>query len=151
MRHGTPKPGPIDEQVRRGLRDAVAGWWVRLVLDAFEYLVSQYGYELVEVQMHFKGNYIAYRGPVFEFVIEYDPEATHSIGASLWVAADLGGGRRPRVFDVNRLLAARDPALQVPELWLPEIHRSTVAEAVGTWARGLRELAPDVLAGAWPE
>ncbi len=144
-------PKPIEEQVRRGLRDSAAGWWVRLVLDAFGYLESDFGYALVEVRMHFKGNYIKYRGPVFDFVITFDPDATRSIGAELWVWADIERGAHPRAFAVNRLLQARDPAFGVPETMPAQLGRSNVSEAVATWARGLRELAPDVLAGAWPD
>jgi len=60
-------PSSLAEQIEVGLRDP-SGWWVRLVLDAFGYLESEYGYALSEVQMHFRGNFIRYRGPVFDFV-----------------------------------------------------------------------------------
>jgi hypothetical protein len=149
-------PLTVDEQVHKGLTNPVAGWWVRSVLDAFEYLITDFGYALHEVQMHFKGTYIVYRGPVFELVTGYDPEATHSINAELWVAADLGRrdgdavARHPRAFDVNRLLGARDPSLRLPETMPARLDQAVVREAVAVWARGLRELAPDVLAGDWP-
>jgi hypothetical protein len=134
----------------------VAGWWVALVLDAFGYLISDYGYTLDEVRLHFKGNYIRYRGPVFDFITDYDPESTRSISAELWVRADHEPGglpveaRHPRAFDVNRLLTARDPSLPLPDRMPAHLDRGRVAAAVATWARGLRELAPDVLAGDWP-
>lgn len=153
---GRKAPKAIDEQVREGLMDPVAGWWVRSVRDAFEYLVTDFGYSLDEVRTHFKGNYIVYRSPVFELHIEYDPEATHSINAELWVAADLGRNdeeviaRHPRAFDVDRLLRARDPSLPLPETMPARLDRAVVTEAVAVWARGLRELAPDVLAGDRP-
>lgn len=150
-------PLSVAEQVDRGLRDRAAGWWVRLVLDAFGYLESDFGYRLVEVQMHFKGNYIKYRGPVFEFITTYDPEATRSIGAELWAVEDLGRDRdddaatHPRAIDVNRLLRARNATLLLPETMPPHLGVGNVTAAVTTWAQGLRELAPDVLAGAWPD
>lgn len=138
-------PKSLEEQVRDGLKDPVAGWWVELVLDAFGYLVAEFGYSLAEVQMHFKGNYIVYRGPVFEFHTEYDPDATHSINAELWVvtdaARDAGSvvARHPRAIDVNRLLRARDSSLPLPDTTPARLDRARVAEAVAIWAQGLRE------------
>jgi hypothetical protein len=149
-------PMSVAGQVDLGLGDRTNGWWVRLVLDAFRYLETDYGYALAEVQMHFKGNFIRYRGPVFEFVTEYDPDATRSISAELWLVADIDrDGPRyavtyPRVIDVNRLLRARKPKLQLPETRPPRLDRDVVAEAVAVWAHGLQEAAADVLAGAWP-
>lgn len=146
----------LAEQVEIGLRDPQASWWVRLVLDSFGYLEEEFGYSLAEVQMHFKGNSIGYRGPAFEFVTYYDPDATRSIGASLWVVADLrptGPGELitfPRVIQVNKLLHARDPDRSLPDTAPRRLDRDYVSWAVGTWAQGLRDLAPDVLAGAWP-
>jgi hypothetical protein len=146
----------LAEQIEVGLRDPQGGWWVRLVLDSFGYLEEEYEYSLAEVQMHFKGNYIRYRGPVFEFVTEYDPDATRSISASLWVVADLGPTGPgepisfPRVIQVNELLHARDLNRTLPDTMPPHLDRDYVSWAVGTWAQGLRELAPDVLGGVWP-
>jgi len=142
---------PIAKQIRRGLDDGEDGWWVQLVLDAFNYLVTDFGYTLAEVQMHFRGNYIVYRGPVFELVIEYDPEDGHYVNAQLWSVSDLDGGRRPRMIDVNSLLLARDPEFAAPETTLRGVwDREQVTDAVEMWARGLRALAPDVLSGSWP-
>jgi hypothetical protein len=148
---------PLADQVELALRDRGSGWWVRLVLDAFRYLETDFGYSLAEVRMHFRGNYIRYRGPVFEFVTDYDPEDTRSIGAELWVVEDLAREGRyqsighPRAFDVNRLLRARDPGLPLPATIRARLDPDDVSKAVATWAQGLRELAPDVLAGAWPD
>ena len=151
------RPAPsIAEQVEAGLRDTRDGWWVRHVLDAFRFLETDYGYALAEVQMHFKGNYIRYRGPAFVFVIEYDPEATRSIGAEFWVVDDEPPGDqaelipRGQVIDVNRLLRARDPGRLLPETQPSRLDQDHVTDAVTAWAQGLRELASDVLAGAWP-
>ncbi|MEI7743976.1 MAG: hypothetical protein WCK58_09535 [Chloroflexota bacterium] len=147
----------LEEQVASGLRDRACGWWVRLVFDSFGYLETDFGYSLAEVRLHFRGNYIQYRGPVYEFVTEYDPDDTQSIHANLWLVADLDpegqgeGIRFPRVLDVNRLLLARNPDLPLAAPMPSHLDRATVSDAIATWARGLRELAPDVLAGAWPE
>ena len=149
-------PMTVAEQVDAGLRDHENGWWVRLVLDAFRFLETDYGYELAEVQMHFKGNYIRYRGPVFEFVTEYDPDATRSIGAGLWLVSDIDRDgppdsvTYPRVIDVNRLLRARKPELPLPESRPLRLDPDLVAKAVAMWAHGLQEAAADVLEGAWP-
>ena len=145
----------LTEQIDHGLRDP-SGWWVRLVLDAFRYLETEYGYALAEVQMHFKGNYIRYRGQVFEFVMEYDPEATRSIGALLWLVSDLRPERQgerltyPRVIQINELLRSRDRDRPLPDTSPRQLDRDYVSWAVVTWAEALRELAPDVLAGAMP-
>ena len=154
---GRNRPKSVDEQVRAGLKDHVAGWWVELVLREFDFLVDDYGYALAKVFLHFKGYGVTFRGPVFEFTTGYDPEATHSIDAKLRLVADpprdgakVGSGR-PTVIDVNRLLLARDPSFPIPETMPARLDRAHVADAVATWARGLRELAPDVLAGGWPE
>jgi len=88
---------------------------------------------------------------VFELTIAYDPESTGTIDARLHVAADMVRDVYPRTIDVNSLLRVRDPALPLPETSPLHLDRATVSEAVLIWARGLRELAPDVLAGAWPE
>jgi hypothetical protein len=149
-------PMSVAEQVDLGLRGRENGWWVRLVLDSFRYLETDYGYSLAEVQMHFKGNFIRYRGPVFEFVTEYDPHATRSVGAELWLVADLDRDgpsepvAYPRVIDVNRLLRARKPEFPLLETRPPHLDRDIVSKAVAMWAYGLREAAADVLAGAWP-
>jgi hypothetical protein len=154
FRRSTPKP--IEEQVRDGLRGR-DGWWVRRVLEAFDYLVTDFGYSLDEVQMHFKGNSVVYRGPVFLLHIDYDPEATRSIGAELWVAADvrgdgvIHGAPHPRALDVNAVLRARSPDLRIPDTMPTRLTRDLVSDAIEVWARGLRELAPDVLRGTWPE
>jgi hypothetical protein len=154
----------IVEQVRFGLQDRDSGWWVALVFDAFGYLETDFGYELAEVRMHFKGNYIVYQGPVFRFVTSYEPESTRSIGAEFWIDADKVPGAEPRApesaqsdvppspvaFDVNRLLHSRDPELRLPELTPRRLDRTNASDAIAIWARGLRELAPDVLEGAWP-
>jgi hypothetical protein len=156
---------PITGQVRFGLQDRDSGWWVALVLDAFSYLESDFGYELAEVQMHFKGNYIVYQGPLLRFVTTYEPDSTRSIGAEFWIDADKVPGAGPLppasdqsdvppspvAFDVNRLLHARDPELRLPELAPRRLDKTNVADAIAIWARGLRELAPDVLEGTWPE
>ena len=161
---GRRRPKSIDEQVRAGLRNHVAGWWVELVLREFAFLVDDYGYTLDEVYLHFKGYAVKFRGPVFRFVTEYDPEASHFIGAELWLVDGLPGGGaefntplldgrgyHPTVIDVNRLLLGRDPSFPVPENLPVRLDRAYVTDAVATWSRGLRELAPDVLSGEWPE
>jgi hypothetical protein len=148
-------PMSVAEQVDLGLRNRKNGWWVRLVLDAFHFLETDYGYALAEIQMHFKGNFIRYRGPAFEFVTEYDPDATRSIGAELWLVSDIDrDGPRdsvpyPRVIDVNRLLRARKPELPLPESRPLRLDRDSVSKAVAIWAHGLQEAAADVLEGAW--
>ena len=154
----------IDEQVRSGLRNPVAGWWVELVLREFSFLVDDYGYTLDEVYLHFKGYSVSFRGSTFRFVTGYDPEAAHFISAELWLVAALPGGGaefntlpsdgrgfHPTVIDVNRLLQARDRSFPIPETMPARLDRAHVTAAVATWARGLRKLAPDVLAGQWPE
>ena len=154
---------PIGEQVRFGLKGR-DGWWVALVLDAFSYLETDFGYELAEVQMHFKGNYIVYQGRLFRFVTSYEPESTRSIGAEFWIDADKvpGADRRPEpppsdippspiAFDVNSLLRSRDPMLRLPDSTPAHLDRTKVADAIAVWAGGLRELAPDVLEGTLPD
>ena len=49
------------------------------------------------------------------------------------------------------VLRARSPDLRLPETMPGRLTRDHVSDAIDVWAHGLRELAPDVLRGAWPE
>ena len=142
---------PIQDQIDRALADPLDGWWVAEVLDAFGYLEPEFGYRLTKVYLHFRGTSLWYEGPVFDFVIEHDPDDTGSIHADLWVHQDRDSQVEPMVFAVNDVLRARDPGLPLPDPQRSHLEKAEVLEAITIWAVGLRELAPDILRGAWPD
>jgi hypothetical protein len=126
------------------------GWWFGGVFDAFGYLETEFGFRLDEVRQHFRGNYVWYRGPVFDLALEHDPEDSGHVSAHLWVHADVTASEHPRAFAVNDLLRSRDPEARLPDLRRGGQTPDEALDALATWASGLRTLAPDVLRGDWP-
>lgn len=141
---------PIQDQIDEALADGLHGWWVAEVLDAFGYLESEFGYRLTKVYLHFRGTFLLYEGPTFDFVIEYDPDDSGSVHAGFWVRQDADSQVEPMFIPVNDVLRARDPALQLPDPQRSHLEIAEVREATSVWAVGLKELAPDVLRGDWP-
>ena len=148
---GDPSSSDIPAAIKLIVSDPDDGWWFRAVLEAFAYLESEFGFRLDQVHQHFRGNFVRYEGPAFDLVIEHDPDDTGHVGAELWVHADLRPAvEHARAFAVNDLLRSRDPNMKLPDLRRGGCSRDEALDAVATWATGLRDLAPDVLRGAWP-
>ena len=143
---------PVDGDIEKTLAKALKhreGWWVRVVLDSIEYLVSDYGYQVEAVEMHFRGNYVWFRGSTYRISILYDPDS-RDLAASLWAIGDIESWSRVRSLAVYALLNSRDPGSEyrspTPD---HDLTREEVKSTIQIWAKGLRELTPDILSGAW--
>jgi len=148
---GDPSSSDIPAAIKLIVSDPSDGWWFTGVLDAFAFLESEFGFRLDEVHQHFRGNFVRYESPAFDLVIEHDPDDTGHVGAELWVHPDLKPPvEHPRTFAVNDLLRSRDPDRKLPDLRRGGYSQDEALDALATWATGLRDLAPDVLRGAWP-
>ena len=148
----TNDPGSADIPAAISLirSDPTDGWWFGGVFDAFGYLESEFGFRLDQVQQHFRGNSVWYRGPVFDLALGHDPEDTGHVSGDLWVHADLWVEEHPRAFAVNDILRSRDPQARLPDLRRGGQTRDEALDALAIWGTGLRTLAPDVLRGDWP-
>ena len=145
------RPDDLTTLVERAVSDRRHGWWFRAVFEAFAFLESDFGYTLAQVHQHFRGNYVSYDGPAFDFVIDHDPESSGSISAELWVHADQHGHvEHPRAFAVNDVLRSLDPAIRLPDTERFPNTKAEVLEAITLWSAGLRDVGADVLRGAWP-
>ncbi len=110
-----------------------------------------FGYRLDEVYLHFRGSSIRYVGRTFDLHIAYDPADTGRVSAELWSREDLDADvEHPRALAVNDVLRARNPSAVLPDTRASHLSQTDVRGAIATWATHLRELAPDVLNGAWP-
>lgn len=141
----------IQAKVDEGLADREHGWWVAAVLDEFEFLEQDYGDELADVFLHFRGTFLRYARPENELSLEHDPEDTGRVFATfarLPVPTD--PEQSPETVSVNRLLRSRDASLALPDLDRVHLERSAVLDVLAVWSHGLRDLAPDVLLGDWP-
>jgi hypothetical protein len=104
------------------------------------------------VFLHFRGSYVRFAGVVFDLVIGYDPEDTGHMSAELWMRDDLAGDTdHPRTLAVNDVLAVRQPLVALPDTRRGNLGRSEVLSAISVWSSGLRDAAPDVLRGTWPD
>lgn len=142
----------IHAELAKGLADREYGWWVAAVLDEFEFLEHDFGYELTSVAVHFRGTRLRYARPENQLEFSHDPEDTGGVVASftrLPVPAD--PDQSPEWLPVNRLLRSRDPSLAIPDPKRVHLERSAVLDALKVWSHGLRDLAPDVLLGGWPD
>lgn len=139
-------------EVAKGLADSEHGWWVAAVLDAFGFLEQDFGYELASVFLHFRGTSLTYTRPENELSLTHDPEDTGRVFGSFTrrpLPADVD--RSPEWLTVNRLLRSRDPSLVLPDPTRTHLDRAAVLDALTVWSHGLRDLAPDVLRGDWPD
>ena len=148
---GNRRSADVDALVRQALADPDSGWWFAAVLEAFDYLESEFGYCLAAVHRHFRGDFVRYEGPTLEVVISYDPEDTGHIGAELWAREDLRvEPQQFRSVTVNHVLRGCDPTLRLPEITRGNKSRAEALDALDTWSVGLRVAAPDVLLGESP-
>ena len=119
-------------------------WWVEAVLAEFDFLVSDFGYRLKDVFLHFRGDSVTYEGSVWSLVIGYDPEFA-SASAELWRTG--AGEDPPPSYPIPRLLARRAPDIDWQEhndSLPPELVRVLLAR----WASGLKLYAADVFRGS---
>jgi hypothetical protein len=145
-------PATVAKDIKRGRTDKVNGWWISEVLDRFGFLESDFGYQVDEVFMHFRGSHVRFAGAVYDLVICYDPEDTGHMFADLWMRDDLAGDTaHPRTLAVNDVLRSRQPWVVLPDTRHGNLERSQVLGAIYTWSAGLRDAAPDVIRGAWPD
>jgi hypothetical protein len=139
----------VQAQIDLALRDQ-DGWWVRAVLSAFDVIAKDFDYSVEKVRMHFRGNYVWYRGSIYRIALELDRESSVLIG-ELWLLEDLGRAVHPRVLSIPNLLEIRAPTQE----WQPRDSRHGLTEdevrsVLERWAVGLVTLAPEILAGELP-
>ncbi len=113
----------------------------------FGFQCSEFGMRLARRSAHFRGHSLFYENSRYHLTSGFSPETTLADGI-LYLAADLRPGVHPRAIDLVHLLELRAPerswrvAAQKPPYSLAELRA-----AFEKWAAGLRELAPDILAG----
>jgi len=139
----------VRAQIEQGLDDP-EGWWVRAVLSTFESIARDFGYEIEKVHMHFRGNFVWYRGGRYRIALELDRDSG-SLTGELWILEDLGALAHPRAISFASLLSTRAET----DDWEPPddpkaLTESSVRDVLEHWAAGLRTYAPDVLAGEIP-
>lgn len=120
--------------------------FVNIAVDIFHFLETDYSYILEEKKEHFRGDYLWYTSEVYGLSIEYSPEGTGRLSASIWVLADLERDD-PTVVDIPSLLHDRAPETD----WsVPENDPLTEDQVIATlqlWAAGLKAHAQDILLG----
>jgi hypothetical protein len=112
------------------------GWWAELILDEFDFL-EKYGFDLAEVNFHFRGNFIRFLAPHGELVFDYAAEDGGWFGAELRVG-----------------LPADEPGISLDEVLAGRKSNSRrrsddhaqVATIIRRWAAALRDRAPELLA-----
>ena len=145
-------PKTVAKEISRGRSSDINGWWVSAVLDQFGYLEREFGYHVDEVFLHFRGSHVRFAGSVFDLVVSYGSEDTGRVYAELWVRDDMAREvDHPRTVSVNNVLAVRQPSLALPDTHRGNLDRSDVLRAISVWSNGLRDFAPDVLRGIWPD
>jgi hypothetical protein len=131
-------------ELDRALRSD-AGWWVELVVGEFQFLLDDFGWALHEVTTHFRGNGVSFRGAGYVIDLEYDPES-RVLAGTLWRSEELSKPSGPAPIALPSLLRERQPRVE----WLDpqpgsDLPHDEVAAVVGQWARGVREVLPDIL------
>jgi hypothetical protein len=145
-------PKKVAKEISRGRSDKVDGWWISEVLDRFAFLERDFGYHVDEVYLHFRGSHVRFASGVFDLVVGYDPQDTGHVSGELWVRGDLASEvDHPRALALNDILSVRQPSVAMPDTRRANLGRSEVLSAISTWSAGLRDVAPDVLRGTWPD
>jgi hypothetical protein len=113
----------------------------------FEFLVTDFGFELVYRTNHFKGHFLMYSGEFVRVTPQFDPEFANG-DVDLYVEADLVPGSHVRYGPVSQILAAMAP----DRTWTIADHPAPYSfaeleSAYERWANGLRTSLAGVLRG----
>jgi hypothetical protein len=121
------------------------GWWFKLVLDEFDFLVDRFGYMVAGAYPHFRGSMLVHVGNRYAIGHYYSPDERRLDSFISLPRRDIADESVP----VWRILQQRDPGgdWRAPDPSRP-LTRRVVRAVTGRWARGLEMLAGDVLQGA---
>jgi len=113
----------------------------------FEFLVTDFGYELIDRTPHFRDHYLIYAGRDLRVIVSFNPENSNGV-VDLYVAGDLAPGKHVRATSVAQLLSAVSP----DRSWdiadhPPPYSFAELESGYERWAEGLRTTLAAALRG----
>jgi hypothetical protein len=113
----------------------------------FEFLVTDFGYELVSRTPHFRDHYLVYAGRDLRVIVSFNPENSNGV-VDLYVAGDLAPGKHVRATTMAQLLSVLSPDRSWEVADHPPPYSFTELEsAYERWAEGLRTILAGTLRG----
>ena len=122
--------------VQRTYLMSIDGFWAERVLDEFVFAEDR-GFVIETIHFHQQGDFVRYRGPHGEILLEFFPDGNH-ISATVALA----GGEFAFSGEIDRLAVERTN-IRLPSK-LP-LNRRVIAANVHFWADVLRSLADELL------